>query len=253
MPTRKRILCSERRVLIPDFQLELHQRNFGYLRSRATFAFCLLLVLGRTSAGAAQEKPNKDASEDKPLFLVARPEIRDPIFKESVVLMLPAGKGPVVGLIVNRPARVALSAIFPDDQALKDRSETAYFGGPVDPRAPSVVFRSTNKAAKQATLLFGDVYLSFDRDFIKELLKKPGKTPDLRLFVGRSLWAPAQLQNELASGAWHSVRAETNMIFSTSPQYLWHDLYERSEHVPVAKISDAPFNLSANRTELSAH
>jgi putative AlgH/UPF0301 family transcriptional regulator len=83
-----------------------------------------------------------------------------------------AGEVLVVGLIVNKPSRVALSEIFPNDKALKNRSETAYFGGAVDPRAPGVVFRSS-KAAKQAALLFGDVYVSFDPDFIKELLKKP--------------------------------------------------------------------------------
>jgi hypothetical protein len=139
-------------------------------------AFCLFLA--GLSVDAAQEKPNKDASEDKPLFLVARPEMGDPIFKESVVLMLPssvgAEKGPVVGLIVNRPARVALSTVFPDDKALKDRSETAYFGGPVAPRAPGVVFRST-KAVKQATLLFGDGLREFRSGFHQGTFEETGE------------------------------------------------------------------------------
>jgi putative transcriptional regulator len=209
-----------------------------------------------TPAHATQDKPNKGDSEDKTLFLVAHPQLRDPVFKESVVLMFPSsvgvGEGLVVGLILNRPARVALSEIFPNDKELKNRSETAYFGGPVDPRAPGVLFRSS-EPAKQAVLLFGDVYVSFDPDFIKELLKEPRKTPDLRLFVGRSQWAPAQLQNEMAVGAWYSVRAETSLIFSASPQYLWRRLFERAEPAPVAKASDVPFRLSANLTELTAH
>jgi putative AlgH/UPF0301 family transcriptional regulator len=144
----------------------------------------------------------------RPFFWLRALSYGDPIFKESVVLMFPssveAGEGLVVGLILNKPARVELREIFPNDKVLKNRFETAYFGGPVDPRAPGVVFRSS-EAAKQAALLFGDVYVSFDPDFIKELLKEPEKTPDLRLFVGRSQWAPAQLQNEMAVGAWYSV------------------------------------------------
>lgn len=221
------------------------------LRSRATFAFCLLLVLSKTPVHAAQDKPNKGDSEDKTLFLVARPEMGDPLFKESVVLMFPpsvvAAQGLMVGLIVNRPARIALSEIFPNDDTLKNRSQTAYFGGPVDPLAPGVAFRS-NKAVKQAVLLFGDIYVSFDPDFIKELLKKPEQTPDLRLFVGRSQWLPGQLQNEMTIGAWHSVRAETNLIFSASPQSLWRKLFERVEPPNVAKVSDVPFGFSANLT-----
>ena len=103
------------------------------LRSRVALAFCvlpsafcLLLVLSKTPVHAAQDKPNKGGSEDKTLFLVARPELDNPIFKESVVLMFPssvgAGEGPVFVPIVNKPTRVALSEIFPNDKALKNRS-----------------------------------------------------------------------------------------------------------------------------------
>jgi len=203
----------------------------------------------------AQDKPNEGDSEDKAVFLVARPELGNLIFKESVVLLFPpsvgAREGIVVGLIVNRPARLALSEIFPDDKALEDRSETVYFGGPVDPRTPSVVFRSS-KAPKDAVLLFGDVYASFDTDFIKELLKNPQGTPDWRLFVGRSQWSPGQLQNEMVQGAWYSTRAETNLIFSASPQYLWRNLLKRAEPAPIARDSDLPFELSANLREFPA-
>ncbi len=122
----------------------------------------------------------------------------------------------------------------------------------MEPRAPGVVFRSS-KAAKQATPLFGDIYVSFNPDFIRELLKEPEKTRDVRQFVGRSQWAPAQLQMEMAVGVWYSMLAETNLIFSASPQSLWRNLFERAEPAPVAKVSDMPFGLSANLTELPAH
>jgi putative AlgH/UPF0301 family transcriptional regulator len=224
-----------------------------WFESRVVFAFCLLVVLGKTPVHAAQDRSNKGGDEDKTLFLVARPELGDPFFKESVVLMFPSSvvavKGLVVGLIVNRPASVALSEIFPDDVALKNRSETAYFGGPVDPLAPGVVFRSS-KAVKQAALLFGDIYVSFDPDFIKELLKKPKETPDFRLFVGRSQWVPAQLQNEMAKKAWYSVRAETNLIFSASPKSLWRNLFERAEPPNVAKVQPTATHPSPVRSRL---
>lgn len=221
--------------------------------ARAVFAFCLLLFLSKTAVDAAQAQSDKGDSQNKTLFLVARPELPDPIFKDSVVVMFPAsvgaGNGVLVGLIVNKPARVAVSEIFPNEKTLKNRSETVCFGGPVDPQAPGVVFRSS-KAVKQAALLFGDIYVSFDRDFIKELLKEPEKTPDLRLFVGVSQWGPAQLQNEMAMGAWYSVWAETNLIFSASPQSLWRKLFERVGCDHIVKFSGVPFDLSANVTEL---
>ena len=219
------------------------------LRSRTAIAFCILLLFTKMPVHAAQGQSDKGSGESTTLFLVARPELGDPTFKESVVLMFPSSvvaiKGLVVGLIVNRPARVDLSEIFPNDDALKNRSETAYFGGPVETSTPGVVFRSS-KAPKQAALLFGDIYVSFDPDFIKELLKKPEKTPDLRLFMGRSQWVQAQLQNEMAKRAWYSVRAETNLIFGLNPQNLWRNLFERAEPLNVAKVSCVILDHSEN-------
>jgi putative transcriptional regulator len=201
---------------------------------------CLFLALATAPAETTQDKPRKGAAEDKARFLVARPDLGDPLFKESVVLIFPSSvvavENLVVGLIINRPARVALGEIFPSDKSLKNRTETAYFGGPVDPDVLGAVYRSS-QAAKQATLLFGDIYVSFDSDFIKQLLSKPEKT-DLRLFVGRSQWTSAQLQNEMDLGAWYSIRAETSLIFSASPQMLWRTLFDRAEPGPVAKLSD---------------
>jgi len=209
----------------------------------AVLATCLLsLVFSIMPAHLAQDTPdNKKDSESKTLFLVARPELRDPIFRESVVLMFPlspaVGKDLVVGLILNKSACVNLSGIFSDDEVLRNRSETTYFGGPVDPRTPGVLFRSS-ELPKRAELLFADVYLSFDPEFISELLKDPKKSSNLRLFLGRSQWAPAQLQNEMDVGAWYSVQAETSLIFSSKPQYLWRKLFERAEPRLVANVLD---------------
>jgi putative transcriptional regulator len=215
-------------------------------RSTAIIALYLLMITVYAPVHAAQDNPGKGESDDKTLFLVARSDLQDPIFKEAVVLMFPPSavgrEGLVIGLIVNRPARVSLSEIFPDDNEFKDRSETAYFGGPVEPRTPGVIFRSS-KAVKQATQLFGDIYVSFDPDLIKDLLKKPGETQDILLFLGRSQWASAQLQNEMAAGAWDSVQAERNLIFNGSPQSLWRKLFEMAEPLNTAKASSMPFDV----------
>ena len=209
-----------------------------------TLALCLCLIFASATA-SAQSQLHKEADKAKPVFLVARPEIGDPIFQQSVVLLFPAsieaseaGARIVIGLIVNRAASVSLSEVFPDEKAFKDRTETAYFGGPVNMRSFCALFRS-KKEAKQAVHLFDDVYASFDSNFIEAHLKKPGETTDLRLFLGRSQWSPEQLQNERKLGAWYSVPAETSLVFSSSPQYLWHNLLERAAPGPIAKASGA--------------
>jgi len=204
--------------------------------------------MGLPSSSAArqqdQNKQDQDKGKQKPNFLVARSQLTDPFFKESAVLMLPPADGDplVVGLIINKPTTVKLSEIFPGDTKLAARPDTVYFGGPVNPESPGVIFRSS-AAAKEATLLFGDIYLSFDRDFIKGLLEKQEQPKDLRLFLGRSQWAPAQLENEKLLGAWYSVQAGGNLIFSPDPQYIWRTLFELAQPSPVVNCLAGPCRL----------
>jgi len=169
--------------------------------------------------------------------MVSRDPVTDPFFHQSVVLMLPPiPQNPlVVGLILNRPTRVPLSQVFPEDKTFKDRSDVAFFGGPVDPQSPGIVFRS-NQPPKEAIQAFGNIYVSFNRVFIEGFLKKSEAGQQWRLFLGRAQWAPAQLQGEVLGGAWNDVRAEGNLIFAADQTYLWRTLSERAEPAPVAEL-----------------
>lgn len=179
-----------------------------------------------TIGGAAQNATNKSP------FLVARRELSDPLFKESVILMLPSTDTDldlVVGLIVNKPTRVSLRDVFPTNPALKDRTDTVYFGGPVDIHMPSMLFLSS-KPIEQAVHLDGDLYISFDLEFIEETLVRPEEqVRDVRLFLGRAQWAPEQLRGEILRGSWYNEREENSWIFRRDPENVWSVLIGRLE------------------------
>lgn len=194
-------------------------------------AALLLASIELGGVGAAAQKES-----DKPIFLVARSELADPLFRQSVVLILPAsgtGTDLVVGLIVNKPTHLTLHDLFPRDSALRDRTDMIYFGGPVDIQSPIIVFRS-RKSPKQSIHVLGDLYTSFDLHFIEDMLKKPEKGQDVRLFQGRAQWAPDQLQEEVLRKAWYSERAESTWIFSREPGIVWHSLLDRMQLGPLA-------------------
>src|SRR5579883_1439336 len=89
------------------------------------FLLCAVSWPAGKAAGAAASK------KETPLYLVARPALRDPYFQQSVVLMLPATGSPlVVGIIINKPTRVPLVRLFPQIPSLKTKNQRAYFGGP---------------------------------------------------------------------------------------------------------------------------
>jgi len=189
----------------------------------------LLLLLGILWGAGGNPCRAEQKADTKLLFLVARAPVVDPFFEHSVVLMIPTkGEPLIVGLVVNKPTRLPLAKLFPESPALKNRSESAYMGGPVDMAKPSLVFHAP-KPPRQAMLLYDDVYLSFDPKLISKLLQNPKQTGDLRLFLGRAQWAPEQLEGEALRGSWYSLRAEGEVIFDHDSEHLWKRLHERAQ------------------------
>jgi putative transcriptional regulator len=211
--------------------------SLGTRRPRRWRLAAAILILGLTPGiiGTAGQKPQHSSSQG--IFLVARRNMPDPLFEKSVVLMLPIKGTPVlVGLIVNKPTRVPLHDLFADSPALQKRDATAYFGGPVgvEVGARSALFRSATPP-KDATLVFGDVYVSFDRSTIAGLVKNFQQASTLRVFLGRAQWAPEQLKNEIAEGGWYSVSSNADPIFSKFPEGAWRTLLDRAEPRPLVE------------------
>lgn len=191
-------------------------------RAAGLLLACLLFVFLAAPARGAEN--NKTKAE----FLIARNQTNDPYFRHSVVLMLPASETQVVvGLIINKPTRVTLGKLLPTRPEFRNRTDLAYFGGPVDIRVPSVVFRSST-APENAVRLYGHVYLTFDAHLISRAFKSPQPDSKPRLFLGRAQWYPGQLQNEIRRGGWYRIQADGDLVFSSHPENLWRTLHARA-------------------------
>ena len=236
------------------FRRAMKMRSFPAL---AALLFALLTSLGgvgpegqgnRPPADNPQsEKPQGGKSENgKPQpaktqgqFLVASRGLGDPLFQESVVLMLPIKeRSLLVGLIVNKPSKIKVHDLFPDSPGLEANESLVYFGGPVDARvgARSAIFRSKMPPGK-ATQVFGDVWVTFDPGVILALAENVQQASNLRVFVGRAQWDPEQFEGEVAAGAWHSLPGGADSIFTTLPEMLWPTLIERAEPRPVVQCA----------------
>ena len=188
-------------------------------------ALALMFV---AAPAAATEKPAQT------YFLVAQPDLPDPMFHESVVLMLPpTGTDLVVGLIVNKPTKVTLGKLFPDNAALKRRTETAYFGGPVDISTPLVLARTTREPAG-GVALFKDVYLNLEARSVLDLLKGSPATQSMRLYLGRAQWTDDQLHNEMLENSWYNVPSDPQYVFSADPRTVWRDLVARAQAIETS-------------------
>ncbi len=199
----------------------------AHRRSVAQFATCalrkislglgaaLLLCLGTVRAG-----------ESDGILLIAKPEMRDPIFAKTVVLVLHESEGPV-GVVLNRPLGLRLSAVFEDDERLRNSNERLNFGGPLRDRSLVFVFRAT-APEERALPAFDDIYLSKDPDLLRELLQRPEPLKDLRVFAGYAGWAPGQLEAEVKRGDWLTLPPEAEIVFSRDAASMWPNLLQRA-------------------------
>src|SRR6202165_1887940 len=86
--------------------------------------------------------PGASATLSTPVLLLAMPQVLDPFFHRSVVLLIRHEAEGSLGFIVNRPTGIKVSEILKGmDVQWGGRDETvAYFGGPVQPNLGTVLF-----------------------------------------------------------------------------------------------------------------
>ena len=181
-----------------------------------TRILCAFLLLFAMSSPAS-------ADDTKPLttiLLVAREELRDPNFKDSVVLVMNnIGPAPA-GLIINRPTRITVARLLPDLKQLANLDDKLYFGGPVETESVTFLFRA-DTPPEHATQVLDGVYLSADEELLRKLLRRDKPMEGLRIFIGFSGWGPGQLENEIARGAWTLAPADAGAIFDRKSEHPW--------------------------------
>jgi putative transcriptional regulator len=195
---------------------------------------CLWLLLGPFAPAFAAEPAMKS------ILLIAREDMRDPFFRDSVVLVTNPGGSAPMGVIINRPTQIPLARIFPEVERLKRRDDKVFFGGPVKRDEVIVVFRAAAQPPDSIEVLDG-VYLGTKRTLALEILARDDAAGNVRAFAGHAGWAPGQLEAEIASGTWHLARADAATVFGRNPDKLWQELERRARDKTAAlSLSRAP-------------
>jgi putative transcriptional regulator len=176
-----------------------------------------------------------------PLFLLAMPQILDPFFRHSVVLLVhhDAVEGSL-GFIVNRPTELKLKDILQDLEIpwQSEESPFAFFGGPVRPEVGTLLFldkdqQAPEPKAPEAATADGEAEVEdpLDRQIcpgvsasqnvsdLERLEARPDGT--FRLYLGYAGWGEGQLEHEILRNDWLIAPVLTDLIFSGSPDEAW--------------------------------
>ena len=164
-----------------------------------------------------------------PCFLLSMPQLVDPNFSRTVVLLCKHNEDGALGLVVNRPlvttGRVTVKL---DPPVSTDRELQVWVGGPVEPqRSWVLVGDEPDDEDELAGMRIAErLYLSTSPDLLRRLLE-PSPPVLARLFVGYSGWGPGQLEAELEASAWLMSDVDRDLIFETPADKLWETAIRR--------------------------
>ncbi len=166
------------------------------------------------------------------VFLVARPDMLDPNFAQTVVLLVEYGDEGALGIIINRPTEHRLESVLPDMAALKGREDRVYLGGPVAPGQVIVLLRAAGDV-EAARHVVDDIYVSASRTPVLRMIERNDPAERFHAFAGHAGWAPGQLESELARGGWRIAEADAEMVFDIDAAEIWPALMRRTSGIWV--------------------
>src|SRR5439155_12914779 len=162
--------------------------------------------VGLTSRrGAATILPMDGSASFAPTLLLAMPQLRDPNFVRSVVLLCEHGAQGALGFVVNRPTEVrAVDAVVLDPPASGDSGLMLWAGGPVESQRGFLLLGDDPGVADSERVAEG-FHLTASVDVLRRLLAAAPADTALRrarLLLGYAGWGPGQLDAELTASAW---------------------------------------------------
>lgn len=183
----------------------------------------VLLSLG-VSEGGAEPARRPDLARGK--FLVASDRLVDPNFRETVILLLEYAESGALGVVINRPTDVKLTALLPEIEELHGRADLVFLGGPVARDRMILLVRASSAPEESARVLDG-VFITSSLEVLREMSRAPGEER-FRTYVGYAGWGPRQLDAEIARGDWNVTAAEPVSLFEKDPGAVWPELNERA-------------------------
>jgi putative transcriptional regulator len=180
-------------------------------------------------------------------FLVARPNLPDPNFSETVVLLVQYDQEGAMGLVINRRTRISLASVFSGLAKAKERTDTAYLGGPVGRTGVLALLRS-RKPREDAKAVFADVYLIADKNLLEQTVDAAADAKLFRVYLGYAGWASGQLRREVELGAWYIFPADAGLVFASDPDSVWTALVSRAE----LQVASSLFPTRSSRAAIDA-
>ena len=173
-----------------------------------------------------------------PCLLLSMPQLQDPNFLKSVILLCDHSAEGAFGLIVNHPSEfMAAEAVQLQPELEAPNDMPLLIGGPVEPqrgwiltsRAPDLPGYETDKRSDGmlSKEIGAGLHLSASPLLLRRVIQAHPMPRRTVVLAGYAGWRPGQLDEELAQSAWLIAPVELDLIFEIPPAVCWEMAMKR--------------------------
>lgn len=170
---------------------------------------------------------------------MASPDLEDPNFRRTVVLVLAHDGDGALGVVINRPTDISVGDALADWERVASEPACLHAGGPVEPDSAVAL----GEGPPDSTAPSPDGIVGAMRTV--DLDGQPDDYRAVRVFVGYSGWGGGQLDSEIARGDWIVVDAIVGDLTTATSESLWRDVLRR-QRGRVAMFATASEDPSLN-------
>lgn len=166
-----------------------------------------------------------DITELTGKLLIAMPDMGDPRFEKSVILVCSHSPEGAMGLIINKRADEVGFADLLDQLNVETTGEVqdtpVHFGGPVETGRGFVLHSDDFSGDSSSMQVPGGYRVTATLGILEALASGSGPTQSL-MALGYAGWGPGQLEGELQDNGWLTSDADSEIVFSRDNDAKWN-------------------------------
>ena len=196
---------------------------------RAVLSLGVLLVSPPFAPAFAKPEDAQSSTSLAGQLLVAEPEMSDPRFAKTVILMVQHDQKGALGIVINRPVEevpvAKLLNALGIDSTDSEGQVRLFAGGPVQPQVGFIVH--TAEYRRTGTInIDGRVAMTTDPQVLRDIGHHEGPRQSL-VALGYAGWGPGQLEGELMLHGWFTMPEDPTLVFDFDRERLWDETMKR--------------------------
>ena len=198
---------------------------FPPLGGRRLDRVVILRVMGEGCGAPCYFRSVNTDSELNSTLLIAMPQLEDPNFQRTVMLIVDHSENGTFGLVLNRVVDLLASTLCAslNVEWRGEADDNIHWGGPVEPDTGWLLLHEPKMMDLDDPSISrigeADLFLARSIEVLKGASHEAAGT--VQFYLGYAGWGPGQLESEMTQGAWLVAPADPELVFNVPAEEIW--------------------------------